>query len=128
MWNAVSNGASRYAIINNEGQNGLPYLSLGTDPRVPWVPSTRTGFNSTTPNLPTETKFGRTSNGIVADGTEGQLIAIEARLQGGTQADRDAVFASLNALRTSNPPAIPAMSGSAPTTQAAAVPQLFTDR
>jgi hypothetical protein len=128
MWNAVANGATRYAIINNEGQNGLPYLTQGTDPRVPWVPSTRTGFNSTTPNLPTETKFGRTSAGIVADGTEAQLIIIEARLQGGTQADRDAVFTSLNALRTSNTPAIPAMTGSAPTTQAAAVTQLFTER
>ncbi len=128
IWNAVANGASRYSLIGNEGQNGLPYLSLGTDPRVPWVPSTRTGFNSTTPNLPTETKFGRTTSGIVADGTEAQLIILEARLQGGAQADRDAVFAGLNALRSSNSPAIPAMAGSAPATQAAAVDQFFAER
>ena len=128
MWNAVANGATRYSLISREGQNGLPYLELGSDPRVPWVPSSRTGFNSTSPNLPTETKFGRTTSGIVADGTEAQLIQLEARLQGGTQADRDAVFAGLNTLRATNAPAIGAMSGSAPTTQAAAVDQLFAER
>jgi hypothetical protein len=128
MWNAVANGATRYSLISREGKNGLPYLELGNDPRVPWVPSSRTGFNSTSPNLPTETKFGRTTSGIVADGTEAQLIALEARLQGGTQADRDAVFAGLNALRTTNTPAIAAMAGSAPTTQDAAIDQLFAER
>jgi hypothetical protein len=128
MWNAEANGSTRYSIISKEGTNGLPYLATTTDPRIPWAPSTRIGFNAISTNIPTELKFGRTTSGILADGTEGQLIALEARLQGNTQADRDFVFAGLNALRASNSPAIPAIAGTAPTTQAAAVDQLFAER
>jgi hypothetical protein len=73
-------------------------------------------------------KFGRTSNGIVGDGTEAQLIILENTLQAGTQTARDAVFAGLNQLRATNSPAIPAIAGSSPTTQDAAVTQLFTER
>jgi len=128
MWSAEVKGASRFSVIGKEGINGLPYLSQGTDPRLPWGPSTRTGYNGTSTNMPNELKFGRTSSGIVADGMEAQLIILEARLQGGTPADRDAVFAGLNNLRTTNAPAIAPIPGSAPTTQAAAVDQLFTER
>ncbi len=128
MWNAVANGQSRYSVITKEGINGLNYLQTPADPRMPWTPSTRIGFDGLSPNLPTQTKFARTTSGIVADGTEAQLMVLEARLQGGTQADRDAVFAGLNALRAANTPVIPAMAGSAPTTQAAAVDQFFQER
>jgi hypothetical protein len=130
MWSATDNGSSRYSVIDKEGLNGLPFLSHdgGTDPRVPWAPSKRDGFNALSHNLPDELKFGRTSSGIVADGVEAQLIILEARLQGGAQADRDAVFAGLNALRAGNSPAIAPIAGSAPTTQDAAVTQLFTER
>jgi hypothetical protein len=128
MWNATTNGSSRYSIIGNEGTNGLNYLQTPADPRMPWSASTRIGFNSISRNLPNNLKFGRTTSGIVSDGIEGQLIALEARLQGGTQADRDAVFAGLNALRASNTPAIAPIAGSAPTTQNAAVDQLFQER
>ena len=127
MWNAAANGSSRYSVVNNEGQNGLPYLAT-PDPRIPWSPSTRIGFNSISKNLPTETKFGQTTNGIVGDGTEAQLDILEARLQGGAQADRDAVFAGLNSLRATNTPVIPAIAGSSPTTQAAAVDLYFQER
>jgi hypothetical protein len=127
MWNAAANGSSRYSIVNSEGQTGLPYLAT-PDPRIPWAPSTRIGFNSISTNLPTETKFGQTTNGIVGDGTEAQLDILEAQLQGGAQSDRDAVFAGLNALRTSNTPPIPAISGSSPTTQDAAVSLYFQER
>jgi starch-binding outer membrane protein, SusD/RagB family len=127
MWNAAANGSSRYSVITKEGGTGLPYLST-PDVRISWAPSTRIGFNSISTNLPTETKFARTSNGIVGDGTEAQLMILEARLQGGAQADRDAVFAGLNALRTSNSPTIAAIAGSAPTTQNAAVDQFFQER
>jgi hypothetical protein len=95
---------------------------------MPWTASTRIGFDGRSTNLPVETKFAQTTSGIVADGTEAQLDILEARLQGGTQADRDAVFAGLNALRTSNTPAIAAIPGSSPTTQDAAITQLFTER
>jgi hypothetical protein len=127
MWNAAANGSSRYSVITKEGGNGLPYLGT-PDPRIPWNPSTRIGFNSISTNLPTETKFGQTTSGIVGDGTEAQLDILEARLQGGTQADRDAVFAGLNTLRTTNTPAIAAIAGSSPTTQAAAVDLYFQER
>ncbi len=128
MWNAAANGSSRYSIVTKEGGNGLPYLATTTDPRIPWSASSRIGFNSISTNLPTETKFGQTTSGIVGDGTEAQLDILEARLQGGAQADRDAVFAGLNTLRTTNTPAIPAIAGSAPTTQAAAVDLYFQER
>jgi hypothetical protein len=128
MWNAAANGSSRYSVVTKEGGNGLPYLATTTDPRIPWAASTRIGFNSISTNLPTETKFGQTTSGIVGDGTEAQLDILEARLQGGTQADRDAVFAGLNTLRTTNTPAIAAIAGSAPTSQAAAVDLYFQER
>lgn len=128
MWSAEVNGATRYSIVTNEGTNGLPYLATTTDPRIPWATSTRVGFDGQTKNLPTELKFGRTSNGIVGDGTEAQLIILENTLQAGTQAARDAVFAGLNNLRATNSPAIPAIAGSSPTTQADAVTQLFAER
>jgi len=128
MWNAAANGSSRYSVVTKEGGNGLPYLATTTDPRIPWAASTRIGLNSISTNLPTETKFGQTTSGIVGDGTEAQLDILEARLQGGTQADRDAVFAGLNTLRTTNTPAIAAIAGSAPTSQAAAVDLYFQER
>jgi hypothetical protein len=127
MWNAAANGSSRYSVVNKEGQNGLAYLAT-PDPRIPWSPSSRIGFNNISTNLPTETKFGQTTNGIVGDGTEAQLDILEARLQGGAQTDRDAVFAGLNSLRATNTPAIPAIAGSSPTTQAAAVDLYFQER
>ena len=128
MWNAEANGSTRYSIISKEGTNGLPYLDQPGDPRLLWAPSTRIGFNAISANIPTELKFARTTSGIVDDGTDAALFALEARLQGGTQGDRDAVFAGLNALRASNSPAIPAIAGSAPTTQDAAVSLLFQER
>jgi hypothetical protein len=128
MWNAEANGSSRYEIVSNEGGNGLPYLATSTDPRIPWVPSTRIGFDGNHTNMPTETKFSRTSSGIVGDGTEAALDVLEARLQGGAQADRDFVFAGLNSLRATNSPAIPAITGSSATDQATAVNQYFAER
>jgi hypothetical protein len=128
MWNAAANGSSRYSVVTKEGGNGLPYLATNTDPRIPWSASTRIGFNSISTNLPTETKFGQTTSGIVGDGTEAQLDMLEARLQGGAQSDRDAVFAGLNTLRTTNTPAIPAITGPTPPTQAAMVDLYFQER
>ena len=73
MWNAAANGSSRYSVVTKEGVNGLPCLATTTDPRIPWSASTRIGFNSISTNLPTETKFGQTTSGVVGDGTEAQL-------------------------------------------------------
>jgi hypothetical protein len=127
MWNAEANGASRYELVTSEGINGLPYLAT-PDVRIPWSPSTRIGFDGNHTNMPTETKFGQSTSGIVGDGTEAALDVLEARLQGGAQSDRDAVFAGLNSLRATNSPAIPAIAGSSPTTQTAAVSQYFAER
>jgi hypothetical protein len=140
VWNALSVTAPRYTAIDREGTNGLPFLQTPADPRMPWAATTRVGFNSLHTRLPDQRKYGRTTSIIVADGIEARLIELEARLQGGAQADRDAVFAGLNALRTA-PRSVPnpaggaavsytvgAMTGTAPTTQAAAVDLLFRER
>jgi hypothetical protein len=128
VWNATGTNSSRYNAANNEGRNGLNYLQTPADPRMPWQASTRVGFNSLFTALPTQLKYARTTSVTIADGIEARLIELEARLQGGAQADRDAVFAGLNTLRTSNTPAITAIAGAAPTTQAAAVDLLFRER
>jgi hypothetical protein len=128
MWNALTVANSRYAIVNNEGTNGLVWLRTPADPRIPWVPSTRTGFNGSSRNLPTQLKYDRTTSAVIASGIEARLIELEARLRGDTQADRDAVFAGLNALRAGNTPAIAPLAGTAPTDQAAAVSQFFEER
>jgi starch-binding outer membrane protein, SusD/RagB family len=128
VWNATGTNSSRYNAANNEGKNGLNYLQTPPDPRMPWQASTRVGFNSLFTALPTQLKYARTTSVTIADGIEARLIELEAKLQGGTQADRDAVFAGLNTLRTTNTPAIAAIAGSAPTTQAAAVDLLFRER
>ena len=126
IFTATTQGATRYMIVNNEGRNGLNFLTPA-DPRTPWTTSTRVAFNNIFTNVPNQLKYTRTSPIVVADGREAELIRLEARLQGGTQADRDAVFAGLNALRAANTPVIPALTA-APTTQAAAVDLLFNER
>jgi hypothetical protein len=130
IWRAASVASSRYNAAHNEGTNGLPFLSTPQDPRTPWVASTRVGFDGVNRNLQTQLKYPlQNSPATLADGVEARLIELEARLQGGTQADRDAVFAGLNNLRaTAITPAMPALAGTAPTAQDAAVTQLFTER
>jgi hypothetical protein len=147
LWLAAGQDASRYNVSKNEGTNGLDFLpcaptgcpppatsSTSTvvkyDPRLPWQTSTRSGFNAAFSSQPTELKYGRTSPVTIADGIEARLIEAEARLQGGTQADRDAVFSMLNNLRANAiVPAVPLLPGTTgPTTQAAAVTQLFNER
>ena len=129
VWNGTSTSGSRYTVANNEGTNGYNFLTATPDPRMPWAPSTRNGFDGTTRNLPTQLKYpSQSSPATVADGIEARLIELEARLQGGAQADRDAVFAGLNSLRaTAIAPAI-APIAAAPTTQDAAVDLLFRER
>lgn len=166
LYAAASAGSSRYNPSKNEGINGLDFLpttvagSAGCatgvpsgvtvtnanycDPRLPWVASSRSGFNTAWTNMPVALKgcpsyrsvnlavCSQSSNSsgasVLADGIEARLIEAEARLQAGTQADRDAVFATLNNLRaTAISPAVPAIT-TAPTTQAAAITMLFNER
>jgi starch-binding outer membrane protein, SusD/RagB family len=132
IWQASFVAGNRYNVGTKEGVNGIDYLVTPADPRVPWAPSTRTGFDGTSRNLPQQQKY--TSQGApatLADGIEARLIEAEAllnRTSGGSQADRDAMFAALNQLRaTGLSTAIPALAA-APTTQAAAVDMLFKER
>ncbi len=128
IWQALTVNASRYAVRNNEGGSPMVWLQTPADPRMPWQPSTRTGFNGTATQLPTQLKHDRGTAVTVADGIEARLIELEAQLQANTQAARDAVFAGLNNLRaTAITPAVPAIA-TAPTTQDAAVDLLFQER
>ena len=128
LFNAAYQANSRYTVGTKEGVNGLDFLVTPADPRVPWQPSTRTGFNADK-NLPLELKYpAQNSNVVLADGIEARLIEAEARLQGGTQADRDAVFASLNALRATGLSSPIAALPASPTTQSAAVDMVFKER
>jgi len=129
IWTALSPNASRYAVRNNEGGSPMVWLQTPADPRMPWVPSQRQGFNGTAQQLPTQLKYvDRSAPVVVAGGIEARLIELEAQLQANTQAARDAVFAGLNNLRaTASTPAI-APIATAPTSQAAAVDLLFQER
>jgi len=129
VFNAIVPAGSRLTAGTKEGTNGIDYLTTPADPRAPWAASTRIGFDGTSRNLPVSLKYtGLASAVTLADGIEARLIEAEARLQGATQADRDAVFASLNTLRTTA--ITPAMTpiATAPTTQDAAVDLLFRER
>jgi hypothetical protein len=140
QWSGTTSGASRYRLVSNEGKNGLPFLSgtKATEPRIDWSPSTRAGFSSQFTAQPNSNKFTQYGDGVITTGAEARLIELEARLQGGAQADRDAVFAGLNSLRTGGAPiggatgstniVVPAMTGSAPTDQASAIDLLYKER
>jgi starch-binding outer membrane protein, SusD/RagB family len=129
IWTALTPNASRFAVRNNEGGTPLTWLQTPADPRMPWVASTRTGFNGTATALPTQLKYpDRGTPVVLAGGVEARLIELEAQLQANTQAARDAVFAGLNNLRaTAISPAMAPLP-TAPTTQNAAVDLLFQER
>jgi len=138
-WSATTSGASRYRLMTSEGKNGLPFLGQAAtaEPRIPWTTSTRVGFSSQFTAQPNQSKFGQYTDGVVATGAEARLIEAEAALQAGTQAARDAVFASLNALRTGGAPiggsstanvTLAAIAGSAPTAQNDAIDLLYKER
>lgn len=129
IYNATFVAGSRYTVGTREGTNGLDYLTTPADPRVPWTPSTRTGFDGTSRNLPVEQKYPAQGSAVVlADGIEARLIEAEARVQAGTQADRDAMFALLNTLRATGLATAIAPLAASPATQTAAIDMLFKER
>lgn len=138
-WSGTTSGASRYRLMTNEGKNGLAFLGQTTaqDGRIPWSTSTRAGFSSQFTNQPNQSKYTQFSDGVVTTGAEARLIDLEAQLQAGTQAARDAVYAGLNALRTGGAPiggtttnnvVVAAMTTGSPTTQDAAIDLLYKER
>lgn len=132
MFNASYQAGTRYTIGTSEGVNGLNYLTTPADPRVQWTATTRTGFDGTSRNLPREEKYNSQASAVtLADGIEARLIEAEARLNataGGSQADRDAVFAQLNVLRATGLATAITPLPASPTTQDAAVDMLFKER
>ncbi|WP_309669480.1 hypothetical protein [Gemmatimonas sp.] len=129
LWTAMYNAGTRYTVTTNEGTNGIDYLVTPVDPRVPWVATANLGFDGTSTNLPRQLKYtSQSAPFTLADGIEARLIEAEARLQGATQGDRDAVFAQLNALRATGLSTAIAPLPASPTTQAAAVDMLFKER
>jgi hypothetical protein len=139
-WSASTSGASRYRLMTNEGKNGLPFLgqTAAQDARINWSTSTRAGFSSQFTAQPNQSKFGQYIDGAITTGAEAKLVELEAQLQANTQAARDAVFAALNTLRTGGAAiggttgttliTVPAMTGSAPTTNDAALDLLYKER
>lgn len=129
LWTAMFLAGSRYTVGTNEGTNGIDYLVTPADPRVPWVATTNVGFDGTSGNLPRQLKYtSQSAPFILADGIEARLIEAEARLQGATQADRDAVFVQINVLRATGLSTAIAPLAASPSTQAAAVDMLFRER
>lgn len=129
IFNASFQSGSRYTVGTKEGVNGLDFLTTPADPRVPWTASARIGFDGFNRNLPVEQKYPAQGSAVtLADGIEARLIEAEARLRGATQADRDAVFATLNTLRATGLATPIAALPTAPTTQDAAVNLLFQER
>lgn len=132
IYNGTFVNGSRLTVGTKEGINGLDYLTTPADPRVPWTASQRVGFDGTSRNLPIEQKYpAQNSPVVLADGIEARLIEAEARLnatQGGSQADRDAMFAQLNTLRATGLATAITPLPTSPTTQAAAVDMLFKER
>jgi hypothetical protein len=91
-WNR---GGVNYAVGDNEGGNGLPFVSAH-DPRVPTV------LGGTRATIPTDTLYKaanitRTAPMVLASGIEARLIEAEAALQAGQLATW---LTTLNALRT----------------------------
>jgi starch-binding outer membrane protein, SusD/RagB family len=72
----------RYTMSDNEGTNGLPFVSAN-DPRTPRYPHTQIGFDNSTPVVRSAryTTFGH--NVPIADGIQARLVEAEAALQSG---------------------------------------------
>ncbi|AMW05276.1 hypothetical protein GEMMAAP_11650 [Gemmatimonas phototrophica] len=127
IWNALSVTAPRYSMyIEAEAQ--VQFLRTPMDPRVPWRTTTRSGFNSAHRNLPDQLKYGRAGAVNLADGIEARLIELEARLRGGSAADRQALLTGLNELRATGITPAMAPIATVPATQEAAVNLLFEER
>lgn len=132
FYNASYPAGSRYTAGTKEGTNGLDYLTTPNDPRIIWTATSRVGFDGTSRDLPRAEKYASQAAPVtLADGIEARLIEAEATLNktaGGSQADRDAVFAALNSLRATGLSTAITPLPASPSTQDAAVDMLFKER
>lgn len=92
---ALNTSARRYVVADQEGGNGLPFITAA-DPRLPAGPSG--GANAFDSQTPFRAQFiwGREDGVVVASGIEARLIEAEAALQAG---DVTTFLAKLNAAR-----------------------------
>jgi hypothetical protein len=89
------NIAKRWSVANNEGGNGLPFITTN-DPRVP-VRRTGIGFDQSTPHFSQFKYPDRDSDIPLATGIEARLIEAEAALRRG---DIGTFLARINETRT----------------------------
>lgn len=95
---ALTHVSSRYTTLDQEGENGLPYISAD-DPRVTFDELGVSDFDATTDIFAT-TKYSSYSSPVpLATGTEARLIEAEAALKGGSY---PTALGILNALRSSS--------------------------
>lgn len=96
VW-SFDNNQLRLTAVDQEGTNGLPYLT-DQDPRVPTLNPKRNGFDRTRPIIWQQKYPDRTSPIPVATGTEARLIEAEAAFASGATAN---FLTALQAARTS---------------------------
>lgn len=94
VWTFFQN-VGRLSVSDNEGTNGLDYISSG-DPRIPVFDTEDAGFDNSTP-LVLQMKYPDRGSAVpIATGIEARLIEAEAALQAN---DLDTFRAKLNAAR-----------------------------
>ncbi|HSH45161.1 MAG TPA: hypothetical protein VK966_04865 [Longimicrobiales bacterium] len=91
-----SNNAGRYGVMDDEGGNGLDWVS-SDDPRTPVIFNPRDAFDTNLEEFVAQNKYPtRESPVVLASGKEARLIEAEAALQNG---DIPGMLANLNAAR-----------------------------
>jgi hypothetical protein len=127
QWNGVweyNQNEGRWSVADQEGGNGLPYISSG-DPRTESMDTEETGFDGVTPLFTQQRYPDRESDAVLASGAEARLIEAEAALQAGGGA---AFLTALNAARASAG-ALPALTAaSVPAAREGQVDLLFRER
>ncbi len=117
---ALTHVSSRYTTLDEEGGNGLPFISAD-DPRVQFEDLGLSQFDSQTELFATAKYTSYTSPVPIATGAEARLIEAEAALKGG---DYPSALGILNALRATK-----SLTPLAPVTGTdAQVDQLFRER
>ena len=113
----------RYVMGDNEGTNGLNFISAN-DPRVPtYFPTLKNSFDNTLQNVVAPNIWvNRTDPVVIASGIEARLIEAEAALRTG---DNTTFLAKLNVARATRTD-LPALAD--PGTDAARVDLLFRER
>ena len=101
IW-ALNPGARRYVVADNEGGNGLPFVSAA-DPRVKTSKPTPLSFDSQTPFVALD-NYGQFDPVVAASGIEARLIEAEAALRAGNTTTWLEKLNAARATRTDLPP------------------------